>query len=42
MVFFIKYMDSKTWKAIIKGWTPTKVKAEDGTKSLKLESDWSK
>lgn len=42
MVVFIIYMDCKTWKTDIKGWTSPKVTYEGGTKSLKLESEWSK
>lgn len=31
MVSFLKSIDSKTWKAYIKGWTPLKIRAKDGT-----------
>lgn len=42
MVVFIKCMDSKVWKSIVKGWEPPKVKDEEGhiTDVLKDEEDW--
>src|SRR4030065_2234304 len=42
MVAFLKSLDSKTWKAVVKGWEHPKVKDKDGkdTSELKLEEDW--
>ena len=39
IIAFIKSMDSKTWKAVIKGWEHPVVK---GTNELKPEENWSK
>lgn len=41
-VTFIKTMDNKAWKSIVKGWEPPKVKDEDGQiiDVLKPEEDW--
>jgi len=44
MVAFLKSIDSKTWKSILKGWDHPLVKdknAKDITE-LKLEEEWSK
>jgi hypothetical protein len=41
MVAFLKSMDNKAWKAIIKGWTHPVVTAKDGTTSQKPEAEWS-
>jgi len=44
MVAFLESMDSKTWKAIIKGWEHPVVMDKDGktTTTLKSEEEWSK
>ncbi|CAJ2670392.1 unnamed protein product [Trifolium pratense] len=44
MIAFLKSMDSKTWKAVLKGWDPPVVMDKDGkpTLELKAEEDWSK
>jgi hypothetical protein len=44
MVTFLKSVDRKTWKAIIKGWEHLVVMDKDGktTNSLKPKEDWSK
>lgn len=42
MVAFLKSIDNKTWKAVIKGWKHHVVTAQDYTTSLKPEADWSK
>ena len=42
MVAFLKSMDSKTWKAIIKGWEHPVVKDKDGKETLKPEENWTK
>ncbi|CAJ2636000.1 unnamed protein product [Trifolium pratense] len=44
MIAFLKSMDSKTWKAVLKGWDPPVVIDKDGkpTLELKAEEDWSK
>lgn len=41
---YLKSLDSRAWKAIIKGWThPISVgEDEQTTTKLKLEEDWSK
>ncbi|CAJ2663332.1 gag-protease polyprotein [Trifolium pratense] len=41
MVAFLKSMDYRAWKTIIKGLTHPIFTAEDGTTSLKPEADWS-
>ncbi|GAU35306.1 hypothetical protein TSUD_389310 [Trifolium subterraneum] len=42
MIAFLKSMDSRTWKAVLKGWEHPKVKDANGadTDELKLEEDW--
>lgn len=42
MIDFIKSMDNKTRKAVIKRWTHLIIIGEDGTQSLKPEAYWSK
>jgi len=44
MVAFLKSMDNKTWKVIIKGWDHPVVMDKDGkaTTTLKPEEEWSK
>lgn len=42
MVDFLKFMDSKIWKTIIKRQTLPKVTTEDEIKSLKPKSGWLK
>ncbi|XP_050888765.1 uncharacterized protein LOC127093915 [Lathyrus oleraceus] len=44
MVEFLKYMNRKTWKVVIKGWEHPVVKEKDGkvVTNLKPEEDWSK
>jgi hypothetical protein len=43
MATFLKSIDSKTWKAILKGWEPPVVLDKDGNKTvvLKPEEEWS-
>ena len=42
MVAFLKSMDSRAWKAVLKGWEHPRVKDKDGkdTAELKPEEDW--
>ncbi|GAU44283.1 hypothetical protein TSUD_371830 [Trifolium subterraneum] len=42
MIAFLKSMDSKTWKAVLKGWEHPKVKHANGadTDELKPEEEW--
>ncbi|KAK2396657.1 gag-protease polyprotein [Trifolium repens] len=42
MAPFLKSIDSRTWKAVLKGWEHPKVKDANGadTNQLKLEEDW--
>jgi hypothetical protein len=35
MIAFLKFIDNKICKAVIKGWTDPMITAEDGTTSLK-------
>lgn len=42
MIDFIKSMDNKTRKAVIKRWTHPTITGEDDTQSLKPEAYWSK
>ncbi|PNX99503.1 gag-protease polyprotein, partial [Trifolium pratense] len=44
MIAFLKSMDSKTWKAVLKGWDPPVIMDKDGkpTLELKPEEDWTK
>ena len=44
MVAFLKSIDSRTWKAVLKGWNHPLGKDKDGknTIELKLEEEWSK
>lgn len=44
MVIFLKSMDNKTWKAIIKGWEHPVLMDKDGkaTTTVKPEEEWSK
>jgi len=44
MVAFLKYIDSRTWKAVLKGWDHPLVKDKDGKDAteLKPEDEWSK
>jgi hypothetical protein len=44
MIAFLKSIDSKTWKAILKAWKHLVVLDKDGNKTadLKLEEEWSK
>ncbi|KAK2359745.1 hypothetical protein QL285_085090 [Trifolium repens] len=44
MVAFLKSIDSKTWKAVVKGWEHPVVTDKDGNNTAKLKSevDWSK
>lgn len=37
---FLKSIDNKTWKAVIKGWKHHVITSEDGTTSLKPEVEW--
>ncbi|MCI36435.1 gag-pol polyprotein, partial [Trifolium medium] len=40
MIAFLKSIDNRSWKAVIKGWTHPVVTAEDETTSLKPEAKW--
>jgi hypothetical protein len=44
MSVFLKSIDSKTWKVVLKGWEHLVVLDKDGAKTteLKLEEEWSK
>ncbi|MCI85580.1 gag-pol polyprotein, partial [Trifolium medium] len=44
MAAFLKSIDSKTWKAVLKGWDHPVIVDKDGklTTELKPEEDWSK
>ena len=44
MSAFLKSIDSKTWKTVLKGWEHLVVIDKDGNKTadLKPEEDWSK
>ena len=45
MTAFLKSIDYKTWKAIVKGWTPPVNKTTEGsstTLDYKKEEDWTK
>ena len=44
MVDFLKYLDNRAWKAVLKGWKhPVKLgENEEPTSELKPEEDWSK
>ncbi|MCI53840.1 gag-protease polyprotein, partial [Trifolium medium] len=44
MIAFLKSIDSKTWKAVLKGWVHPVITDKDGnaTTKLKPEEDWSK
>ncbi|PNX88617.1 gag-protease polyprotein [Trifolium pratense] len=44
MMTFLKSMDSKTWKAVLKGWDPPVIVDKEGKSTLELkpEEDWSK
>lgn len=39
MVAFLKFMDNKTWKVIIRGWKHPMNVSQDGTSSLNLEAE---
>jgi len=43
MSAFLKPIDNKTWKAVLKGWEHPVVLDKDGNKTadLKLEEEWS-
>ncbi|MCI79427.1 gag-protease polyprotein, partial [Trifolium medium] len=44
MVAFLKSIDSKTWKAVVKGWDHPVVTDKDGNATAELKSgeEWSK
>lgn len=42
MVSFLKYIDNKTWKVMVKGRKHLVITSQDGPVSLKPEVDWSK
>ncbi|CAJ2638184.1 unnamed protein product [Trifolium pratense] len=44
MMAFLKQIDSKTWKAVLRGWTPPVKMDKDGKPTLELKPDeeWSK
>jgi hypothetical protein len=37
MIAFLKSMDNKSWKAVVKGWTLPIISDEDGNTSIKPE-----
>lgn len=39
MVSFLKSMDKKTWKAVVKGCTPPKITVENNIKVVKPKKD---
>ena len=39
MVAFLKSMDTKAWKVVLKGWEHPVVKDKDDKESIKLEED---
>ncbi|MCI47417.1 gag-pol polyprotein, partial [Trifolium medium] len=43
MIAFVKSIDSRTWKAVLKGWDHPKIKDANGvdTAELKPEEKWS-
>jgi hypothetical protein len=41
MVAFLKSMDNRACKAVVKGWTHPISTSKDGTTSLNGEADWS-
>lgn len=42
MVAFIKSMDNKAWKYVVKGWDPPMIRDKNGKiiDMLKVEEDW--
>lgn len=42
IVDFIKSINNKTRKVVVKGWKHPMITSQDGTTSLKSEVDWSK
>ena len=42
MMDFLKSMDKKMWKAVIKGCKHHMIVSQDGSTSLKPEANWSK
>lgn len=42
MVAFLKFIDIKTWKVVVKGWKHPVITFQDGSTRLKPEVDWSK
>ncbi|MCI94578.1 gag-pol polyprotein, partial [Trifolium medium] len=44
MTVFLKSIDSKTWKVVIKGWNHPVIVDKEGKSTLQLkpEEDWSK
>ena len=45
MTAFLRSMDSKTWKSIIKGWNPPTDKTTEGSSTTlteRKEEDWTK
>ena len=41
MTAFLKYIDSKTWKIVVTGWSYPVTKTEDGKEILKPKLQWS-
>lgn len=42
MITFLKSIDNKTWKAVVKGWKHQVITFHDGSTNLELEAGWSK
>ena len=44
MIAFLKSIDSRTWKAVLKGWDHPMIVDKDGNSTgvLKPEADWTK
>ncbi|MCH98733.1 gag-pol polyprotein, partial [Trifolium medium] len=38
-VAFLKSVDSKTWKAVVKGWEPSVITDKDGNKTSELKPE---
>ena len=39
MIVFLKSIDNKSWKVVVKGWSPLEVKDKDGNIVLKKEEE---
>lgn len=40
IVSFLRSMDNRTWKAVIKEWSPPKITTKDNIETVKPEKDW--